>query len=444
MKNKKAKILTISLLGLLLLVPFMKVSIAQGTSQVPSYVGLTEGQHEEWDVYINVLGGEWNQWEADNMSAEWSLAFGHNDNVNMSAVKDMTAKVASPPQFTMFYTVDEIIPDKGGADANMDGGINATEAVDLPGTTLVNMTTTSGSFMDFPGWPYYSYFWEGTAQLISNTTAQFAADLKYGALATSAIWGTNTFNTNNIPPISGPNGTMGDIQTIFFAPNNVNWSEFADECNANLAMELWADAGYGTQNIIKFTNLTNGFTLTSENGSFGIYSQNTVNITLTCTYDTDGLLTYHSFEYGSDKLVEINHVDSVDPVITDASSDFSVPHDYTGITINWTATDINPGEYAILLNGTAEVFPTAWASGVEIQFAVPDGLAPGDHLFTINFADTRPGRPNVASDDVIMTVLPAPVVEPPPDDPTVVIIISSVIGVVVIIAIAVVILRRRK
>ena len=263
---KRTKIITLSLLGILLLIPFIRPSRAHGVS--PYFVGIEEGDHEEWDfsIYVGAFFETWDTWFDDNMSYYWSEAFGQTTLDNMTSTWELAGKVPTPPQVNFFFDVDSVQIDTGGFDANFDEVVSADETWISPGRTMVTMASTSGSFMDFPGWPYYSYFGEGTAQLISNTTAQFAADLKYGALATSAIWGTNTFNTNNIPPISGPPGIMGDIQTIFFAPNNVNWSEFADECNANLALDVWiASSG---DNEIKFNNLSNGFTLTSENGSF--------------------------------------------------------------------------------------------------------------------------------------------------------------------------------
>ena len=103
--------------------------------------------------------------------------------------------------------------------------------------------------------------------------------------------------------------------------------------------------------------------------------------------------------------------DTTNPVITDTSSDFSVDHNYTGVTINWTATDVNPANYTVLMNGGSVVIPTPWISGVGIQYAVPDGLIAGDYVFQINFADDNG---NLASSNVTMTV--RPILLPPPGD----------------------------
>ena len=398
MNYKKTKITTILILGSLLLVPFMRPAVAQ----VPSVVAVTVGQHEEWDA--NIYSAAFTQWNADNMTGFWETAFNQTYLDNMTAVVDTAAKVPLLPQATMFYTVEEIITDTNGFDDNSDGGLTADEVWADPGVTLLNMS--GGTFMDFGGWPYYYNFANGTGFFVANTTAKWMEHLGYGAIYSSLIWATNMFNSGNIGYL-GAGLDMNYSNTIFFAPTNVNWSEFADLGNSKLALQIWNDHFYG----IKFTNLSNGFMMSADAGWFGTNSEN---INVTATYDSNGLLTFYEMRYGSDVLVDMAYADSDYPVVTDASSDFTVDHDYTGVTINWTATDTNPDEYAILRNDTAVVFPTAWSSGVAIQYAVPDGLAPGTHVFKINFGDTRPNRPNVASDTVIMTVNAAPA-PPAPD-----------------------------
>ena len=71
---KKFKIITISLLGLLLLVPFMRPSRAQ----VPTYVGVTVDDYYEFDHNIYAVG--WSDWRADNMNDIWDQPFNHLNN----------------------------------------------------------------------------------------------------------------------------------------------------------------------------------------------------------------------------------------------------------------------------------------------------------------------------------------------------------------------------
>ncbi|GAG87509.1 unnamed protein product, partial [marine sediment metagenome] len=307
-----------------------------------------------------------------------------------------------------------------------------------PGDTLIKTTDDSGTFMDFPGWPYYYYFGNGTAHVVGSSPEDFAEDIGYGTLATSVMWATNIFNT---AAAFGKNYT----NTLFFAPNDMvlNWSttdgdDFAAECDTELENEFGLSGkGYD----IDVEGIANGFTMIALNGTFGTNSQN---LTITTTYDTDGIMQYHEFKYGDDILVEVSIVDSALPKITKSSSDITVDHDYTGLVLNWTATDAGAGEYAILMDGDAVVFPTPWVSGTEVSYAVPDGLAPGlegtEYEFTINFGDSRPNRPNVASDTVTVFVRPAPV------DKTmeIVIVIAVVVGFIAVLAVGVIFLGKRK
>ncbi|MHA1910604.1 MAG: hypothetical protein ACTSYA_02810, partial [Candidatus Kariarchaeaceae archaeon] len=79
--------------------------------------------------------------------------------------------------------------------------------------------------------------------------------------------------------------------------------------------------------------------------------------------------------------------DTVDPIITVDPNDLAVEEDYTGRIISWTATDFNPDTYTIEFDGTEVVSPTAWLSGEAITYNIPDGLAIGDYIYTVNFTD---------------------------------------------------------
>ncbi|MCK4383747.1 MAG: hypothetical protein KAW66_10670, partial [Candidatus Lokiarchaeota archaeon] len=95
-------------------------------------------------------------------------------------------------------------------------------------------------------------------------------------------------------------------------------------------------------------------------------------------------------------------VDMVNPLITNAPSDFTVDYGYTGISISWTATDSNPNIYTIELQGSGVVAgPFAWSSSVAITYNVPNGLAVGEYFYTVNFTDDYN---NYITDTVKMTV----------------------------------------
>ena len=129
------------------------------------------------------------------------------------------------------------------------------------------------------------------------------------------------------------------------------------------------------------------------------------------------------------------------PTITDAPSDFTVESDYTGVSISWTATETNPNTYTIELQGSGRVVgPGLWSSGVAIIYNVPDGLAVGDYIYTVNFTDQYG---NSVIDTITLTVR-----EVSTGGDTIpldlIMIMSSTIGGGVVIAIGTVIFTRRR
>jgi hypothetical protein len=96
-------------------------------------------------------------------------------------------------------------------------------------------------------------------------------------------------------------------------------------------------------------------------------------------------------------------LDEADPIITDSPSNFTIEYGYTGVDIAWTATDANPNTYTIELEGSGVVLgPTAWLSGIEIIYSIPDGLGIGEYLYTVNFTDDNN---NFITDTIKMTVI---------------------------------------
>ncbi len=357
---KKIKILTISLLGLLFLVPFMRPSRAQ----VPTYVGVTVDDYYEFDHNIYVL--DWIDWLVDNMSEVWDQPFGHSGNYysDMGAIWDSARKEGEVnPIYIYQFEIDSIIE-------NITAG--RTEV-----NTLVFYDVTSTQTI-----------------YIGNDTAKFAEDSWYGALATSPFWVFNTWQL------------ASGVNTLLFAPTSVNWTDFADECNTGLETMWELNGTYGYN--LTMNPLSDGFTLYSPIMGFGSNSQP---INITVNYDVNGTLTYYSFKYGNTILTDIVRSEIGHPKFLDTPIDFAVDYGYTGVQITWTANSLIPEKYAILRQISAGTWPmgtwqtevglTSWYHGVQIVFNVPDGLAPGDYLFRINLEDERD---NTVFDEVIMTV----------------------------------------
>ncbi|MHA2196998.1 MAG: Loki-CTERM sorting domain-containing protein [Candidatus Hodarchaeales archaeon] len=357
---KKIKTSTLSLLLFLLLIPFMRHLKAQ----VPTYVGVAVDDYYEFDHNLNVIG--WADWRADNMNDYWDQPFGHLENYycDMGSVfATFNKEGAVNPMIIYRFEIDSITENisSGRTEVNANVFYDAT----LPQTIY-----------------------------IGNDTAKFAEDSWYGALATSPFWVLNAW-------------LLGfGVNTLLFAPTNVNWMDFADECNTGLETmwKLSGDYGYN----LTMSPLSDGFTLYSPIMGFG---NNLQPINITVNYDVNGILNYYSFSYGSNLLTDIVRVEIGTPEFLDIPDDFTVDYDYTGVQINWTVTSGIPDNYAILRQLSAGEWPagtwqtevglTPWYNGIQIVFNVSDGLAPGDYLFRINLEDKRD---NTIFDEVIMTV----------------------------------------
>jgi len=97
-----------------------------------------------------------------------------------------------------------------------------------------------------------------------------------------------------------------------------------------------------------------------------------------------------------------------DPKISNAPSDFTVEVGYTGQSLSWTATDANPNNYSIELQGTGIVVPsTPWVNNTPIVYNILDGFSLGSYIFTINFTDKYG---NSINDSVIFTVNILPII----------------------------------
>jgi len=361
---KKIKILTISILGLLLLVPFMRSSRAQ----VPTYVGVTVDDYFEYDHNIYTI--DWIDWIVDNMSDIWDQPFDHSVNYfcDMSSIWDSARKEGNEnPIYIYQLEIDSIVEN------------NTTGRTEVNTFVFYDVTL-----------PQTIY--------IGNDTTKFAEDSWYGALATSPFWVLNTW-------------LLADgVNTLLFAPKSVNWTDFADECNTGLETMWELNGTYGYN--LTMSPLSDGFTLYSPIMGFGSNSQN---ITITVNYDVNGTLSYYSFKYGNTLLTDIVRSEISHPKFLDTPNDFTVDYGYTGVQINWTVNSMIPDKYAILRQISAGTWPagtwqtdvglTSWYNGVPIIFNVSDGLAPGDYLFRINLEDERD---NTVFDEVIMTVRPKP------------------------------------
>jgi len=80
--------------------------------------------------------------------------------------------------------------------------------------------------------------------------------------------------------------------------------------------------------------------------------------------------------------------DTTNPSVTNSPSNLVVEFGYMEESFSWTAADSNPNTYTILLQGSGIVAgPTAWISGLEITYNIPEGFDVGIYIYTVNFTD---------------------------------------------------------
>ncbi|MHA1521257.1 MAG: hypothetical protein ACTSRK_13820 [Promethearchaeota archaeon] len=159
--------------------------------------------------------------------------------------------------------------------------------------------------------------------------------------------------------------------------------------------------GYTGQNISWTATDLNPSTYTIElNGSDIVTGPNTWTSGSAITYDIpDGFelgvyiytvnLTDDGGNYISENVTFTVGEMSV-PILTSIPNNITVEIEYTGQSISWTATDLNPNTYTIELQGSEIVVePTVWISGAEITYDIPDGFGLGNYIYTVNFTDNN-------------------------------------------------------
>ncbi|KKK85412.1 hypothetical protein LCGC14_2773560, partial [marine sediment metagenome] len=345
------KIITISILGLLLLVPFM-----MPTKAAPApYIPVEQGEYYEWEMS---QGPNFAQFFTDDMSDRLAALFYTPPAWTIGAVWIGWEWDTVTPQSRWPLTVLAFEPE--------NTSIFLSDYFIFDNITHTAVNLSAGYWVIH--YPISDYFYNATWYIV-NDTASFAAQSLYGGVAFSPY----------------------TLQGVPFAPKNINWTEFVAIANWGMAGNYYVGDAVNTT----VTALSNGYSISVPALGFG---NNTLAISISVTYE-NGILDTYTFEYGTDLLFE--YLESIDP-ITDSPSDFAVAWDYTGQSITWTPTDRSPDTYTISLDGSPVVTATAWTNGTPITYNIPDGLTPGAaYTYSIGFTDTAG---NTVSDGVDFTV----------------------------------------
>jgi hypothetical protein len=339
---KKNKIFTLSILGLLLFVPFMMPATA-----APSYVPVVKD--EMYTHFMDIYYGDWTQFNADGMSDTTGDLFGIDAANRLAQIYDDWDDWLLDSWWGT--TIDTILPE------------NTSDF--LAGAFIPTNITYTEVLVDLTYWHIYGPgpVWPGSLIIVNDST-NFALQSLYGGMAFSPMY----------------------LWSIPFAPNTINWAVFAG--TAQWGMTNYWGAGNPLAANTTVTALADGYSMFVPVAG---YENNTETITLNVTYNSNGILNWSSFEYGPDLLYTFAlvdyDIDAVAPEIVASPSDFGVLEGYTGQSISWTATDANPGNYTITRDATPVVTETPWTSGSPITYNITDGLTQGNYVFEITFED---------------------------------------------------------
>ena len=292
------------------------------------------------------------------------------DSINFS-VEDTTNPVitASPTNFTVEYEYTGQSLSWTGTDAHPD-----TYTVELLGTGIIvgPTTWTSGGAINYN---IPNGFSVGSYVYIIN----FLDD--YSNFITDSVNFTVEDTTNPVITLSSNNFTVEQGYT----GQSISWTA-TDAHPDTYTIEL-----LGTGIVVGPTAWTSGGAINyniPDGFSVGSY-----------VYIVNFVDDYNNFITES---VKFTVEDTTNPVITVSPNNFTVEQGYTGITLSWTATDINPNSYTIELLGTGIVAgPALWTSGNAITYNIPDGFSVGTYVYIVNFLDDYS---NFITDSVNFTI----------------------------------------
>jgi len=381
---KKNKVILISILGSLLLIPFM---IPAKAAPAP-YVGVLEENYMEYTLSFNWADWTTSGFLADGVSEAIDLIFDQPDGWDLFQIYDDWSYYGSISQYTFSWwwsMVDTILPENTSdflSDESIPDNITYTSA-----NLYTGYWHPWGIVEDNPGDP--------DSYPIVNDSASFALQSLYGGSGFSP---------------------MTLKYQVPLAPNNTNWATFAATAQSGMTTYYANPLAANTT----VTALADGYSMYVPIAG---YENNTAPITVNVTYTSAGVLNKATFEYGASVLyifeLDVYTVDAVAPETT-SLSDFIRYYDYTGENISWTATDANPESYTITRNGILEVPTTPWVSGTPVTYNITDGLAIGNHTFVIFFEDMYG---HITNDSVVFTVFVTddddPVLTSTPSDITV-------------------------
>jgi len=247
---KKMKSLTLITLVVLLFIPSIRISNAQG-----SYVGIQNGEEYEWA--LSVYTENWNTYIADDLGATL-------DNLVPLGASNLTRvfndwNSFAPPQSYWPLKVTSI-------------GVEETGLLFSPDdNTTITYTPVNGTF----GWilsVFDSLEWDEMWYIVNDTSSFLR----------------QTMNLSR-------SFSLYSMFSVFIAPTTISWSSLVSDFLA----EMTAKGGLYTN--IAATAQSNGFLL--DIPALG-FENNSAAININVRYNSKGVLSYYKISYGGKTLVD--------------------------------------------------------------------------------------------------------------------------------------------
>jgi hypothetical protein len=247
----KTKSLGLVIIGILLFLPFLRISYAQG-----SYVGIQNNDEFEWA--LSVYPENWDTYMMDQMGTTLENLIPLGDSNLTKVFNDWSVHPSTPQSYWPLTDISIEI-----------------EKIQQLFSPYDNTTITSTPVNATFGWifpPTDSLFWEDTWQIVNDTHSFLRQTLNL---------------SRSFSPYA--------MFSVLFAPISINWPSFVSSF-----LEIMDSKG-GLYKNIAASAQSNGYII--DIPALG-FENNSVAIKIRVNYDSRGVLSYYTFSYGDKTLVD--------------------------------------------------------------------------------------------------------------------------------------------
>ena len=250
---RKTKRISFVILGILLLIAFVRIPNVQGV-----YVGVQNGDKYEW--LLNLHNRNWGTYFSDDLETTLGnlVPLGAD---NLTRVYNDLSPLPTQPQIIYFFNVTAIGSEQTGQLLSPEDN-----------STITSTPVNGSAAYELPEAPEFNSYFTDSVDIVNDTPSFLR-------------------QTMNLSKIYGVYALM----EIRFAPTTINWSTLVSDF-----LGVMSSQG-GWYNNISATAQSNGFLIGIPAWGF---QNNSVPINITVAYNSRGVLSYYKFSYGGQMLVE--------------------------------------------------------------------------------------------------------------------------------------------